>query len=287
MKQIIFSSNPEYTNLEYRNEYDLFREVYYKGEPFTGIICDGEQLTEQTEYRDGNAHGEYVVKYKSGKIHTLAKFEEGEQIQSKSYYESGNILECEDQKEYRVWSENGQLAYELDLIEIVHKSYFNNGQLKSISKNNTTEYYSRNGDLVMIFPPDKYIDGHYVREINYKDHVLIENYSELLNKDFHELEKLNQTYQSSENHYRHLIWMWFWQVFDKDLNLYFTIVNNLMKHPDREVISEIANIIAIHRFEPYIDKENVENALCYALIKEKREYQDRNFPDRDYKRVNL
>jgi len=285
--RIIRSSDSEYSNLEYRNEYDLFRDVYYKRERFTGIVLDGEHLTEQIEYLNGNAHGEYIVKYKNGNIHTLARFEHGEEIESKSYYESGNLLECGDQKKYKIWSETRQLVYEFDLIGKIRKSYYNNGRLKSFSKDKTTEYYSRDGALVMIFPPDKYIDGNYVREIDYKDDVLLNNYLDLLNKDFPEMEKLNQTYRSSESHCRHLVWMWFWQVFDKDPKLYFTIVNNLMKHPDKDIISDIANIIAIHRFEPYIDKENTENATCYALIKEKRKYQDKNFPDRDYKKVRL
>ncbi len=275
--KIITSTDPD---LEYRNEYDLFRDVYFKGEPFTGIIKDEDSYSEQTEFLNGKANGQYICKFKSGETHSVAHYQNGEEIWSKSYYESGHLYEVSDQEQSKLWSESGQLAYEWDLKADIRKTYFKDGQLKSLSRNITTEYYAQDGALAMIFPPDKYIDLHYVRKIDYKDEVLLRNYSDLLNKEFPGLEKLSQTYRSLENHCRHLIWMWFWEIFDKDQRQYFTIINNLMKHPDKDVVDSIAGIIAIHRFEPYIEKENAENAACYKLIKKHRKYQDQNFPDR-------
>ena len=119
---------------------------------------------------------------------------------------------------------------------------------------------------------------HYERIIDYDHDLMHEWYYELLNKIIKD---------DSENHRVHHIWMWFWEVFKQDQKKYFKVVNNLLVHPDEEVVKCIASIIASHRFHPYIQSENKENSKSYELIREYTKYQDEKFPDRETKRVDL
>ena len=279
----ITSSDP---NLEFRNEYDIFKEVFYNQEPFTGLLKDEN---EETEFLNGNAHGKYIAFFKDGLIHTEAFFQNGEEIESISFYQSGKKSLEENQIFSKMWNENEQLISESNFIDDTTKNYFSNGNIKSVydGKNEEWSYkfYTRNGDLVMtVLAKNDNIS--YNSGVIFENNVLFENYFDLLFDENPELE-FQQSYQSSENHRIHLIWMWFWNVFDKDQKEYFSIVNQLMKHPNKKVIEIIANIIAIHKFEPYIENENVFNKDCYSFIKSDREYQNKHYPNRDFKKVFL
>lgn len=273
-------------NLEFRDEYDLFRQVYYNQEPFTGLLKDGD---EETEYVNGNAHGKYTVLFDDGSTHTKAIFQDGEEIESTSYYKSGKLISEQNQEFSKLWNEHGQLITETYFVEDVKKTYFPSGSLKSIhsseNENWRVKYFTAKGELVITILP-KSDNTIYNSGAIYEYDVLLKNYFDLLNNDYLELE-FEQAYEPYESHRIHLIWMWFWEVFDKDQNQYFGIVNNLIKHPNRKVLESIASIIAIHKFEPYIEKENELNKDCFTLIKKDRAYQDKYYPNRDYKKVVL
>lgn len=273
-------------NLEYRNECDFFQEVYYNGQPFTGLVIDGN---EQTDYVNGNAHGKYVVLYEDGSINTVASCQNGKNIERKSFYTSGEILEEETQTYYKLWNYHGQLILEFDLVNKVDKTYFTNGNLKSIHEDKNEEwkdkYFTKTGELAYTQLADKYSVNHYPQVI-YEYDVLLENYFDLLYNDYPIFE-FKQSYQQKENHRTHLIWLWFWEVFDKDQKQYFEIVNNLMKHPDAKVLDKIALTIVLHRFEPYIEKEKAANAECYKFIAQHRGYQRKRPPYYSNKKVTL
>lgn len=279
---IITSTN----DLEFRNEYDLFKDVYYNQKPFTGLLKDEN---EETEYVNGNAHGKYIVLFEDGSTHTEAFFLNGDELESVSFYNSGQKLSEQNQTFSKLWNEDGQLISESDFETNITKTYFLNGNVKSIydRKNEewTTKYFTKSGALVLTQLADKYIVDNKVKTI-YGYDALLNNYFDLLNNDYPEFE-FEQSYQNDESHRIHLIWMWFWDVFEKDKKQYFEIVNNLIKHPNRKVLESIATIIAIHRFEPYIETENEQNRECYALIKSDSAYQDKYYPNRDYKKVVL
>ncbi len=280
--EIILGTDPK---LEYRNESDLFLDVYYDSSPFTGIV--EEEELEQTEYLDGYAHGKYILKYKDGSTDTESIYEKGEEIESKSFYQTGEKKSIINAKECKLWSKTGMLLLEIDFISGIRKSYFLDGTIKSHSNKNDesyiAQYYNKQGNWVNIQLP------HNMEKlktlVNYNDKEIIVCYFDLIAKEkLPELE-YDQLFQQDENQRAHLIWMWLWDVFDKNKKLYFSIINDLMTHSDVEVLEGVALIIAIHKFEKYIADKNEMNGACYSLIDEYRAYQDEKYPNREFKKV--
>jgi antitoxin component YwqK of YwqJK toxin-antitoxin module len=274
---VITSNNP---NLKYHDDYDFFREVYYKNEPFTGTIKDAN---EETDYVGGMANGKNITTYENGQINTTAIYKNGALVHLKSFYKTGQPRRETTIKEGKMWDQNGNLLNEFN--ENFTKNYFSTGELKSIYDHKNEEwrikYYSKKGELIATQFSDKYTVN-YTRKVVYEYAALLNNYLDLLEQGEEELE-----YDTGESHRVHIIWMGFWDIFDKDPKQYFEIVNHVIQHKSLKVIEAIARIIAIHKFEPYIEKQNEKNSACYQLIEYFREIQDKSYPDREYKKVNL
>jgi hypothetical protein len=258
-------------DIEYRNEYDLLVDVYFKDEKFTGTLKDDVQ---HIEYKNGVVDGRLIEFFDTGVTRVTDIYDKGKFVSGKKYYKNGNLNTETLSKpySYKVWN--------LDSIIIRqdNKFYYLNGQIKKIYGGDNDSYsikgFDKTGELIYTVQKDIWIDGQCVRNVVYEDEILNNCYFDLLTEENPELadtEEKNDTYQ---------IWMWFWTIFEKDKSKYLDIVNNLMTHPSREVISTIANIIASHKYHNFIDKETNENAECYELIKERTMYQDNNFPNR-------
>ncbi|NMM47647.1 hypothetical protein [Marinigracilibium pacificum] len=274
--------------LEYRREEDLFVEVYFKGLPFTGKIISSYPPIEQTSYVNGNAHGDYIVKYKDGIIREHEIYDNGRFVKGFGFYPNGNKMMESTPSYYRYWNLNGAIVSRFQ--DGKHYEYYSSGELKSFSdKSNTepwqTKYYLKSGEVIYTQMKDKMVNGTTERLIEYDNELMLNNYFNLLSFENPELK--NESISHVENHRIHHIWMWFWEVFEMDQRKYFDILNSLMVHSDGEIIKRVASIISIHRFHSYIQPENKENSKAYHFIREYTKYQNENFPDRETKRVIL
>jgi len=267
----IFRTDPDF---EFRNDYDHFREVYYKNEPFTGTLVD---RVEVIEYLDGVIHGTYVCKYPSGVLETQSIFDNGELLVSTSYFEDGKIKSRTYNGSFKRWNERGILMVNND------EHYFENGRIRILyghpSDNFGVKFFSPDGDLVYTQEKDYYTHDKSTRKVTYNDDLMRKWYYDLL---YH----VGEESDHSETHRLHQIWMWFWEIFDRDPHEYFQIVKRLLTHPDEKVVKGICSIIAIHKFHRYIDPENESNRKAYELIREYTAYHDGREADRETKKVN-
>jgi hypothetical protein len=262
-------------NIEYRNENDLLVDVYLGGHKFTGIL---KNEWEQIEYKDGVVNGQLLTFYKTGEIRENSLYEQGRHIKTTKYFQNG-VINSEltlEPYSYKAWNISSILVRENNIF------YYTNGNIVKVFGDNQNDNflkkgYAKNGQLLYTVEKDVWIDNKIVRNIIYEDNVLFDNYFDCLieeNPELADTEEKNDTHQ---------IWMWFWTIFEKDKSKYLDIVNKLMTHPSKEVISTIANIIASHKYHNFVSKETNENAECYKLIKEYTIYQDHNFPNREIK----
>ena len=264
---------PDDKSVEY-TEYDIY--AYHNGKKFTGILKDE---WEHTEYKDGLIHGEAISFFKSGKVREISLYENGNNSKITRFFENG-VLNSElvfEPHYYKVWNINSILVRQNNIF------YYTNGNIRKVFGDNQKDSflmngYAKNEQLMYTVEKDVWIDNNIVRNVIYEDSVLFDCYFDSLieeNPELADTEEKNDTYQ---------IWMWFWTIFDKYKSKYLDIINNLMTHPSKEVISTIANIVASHKYHNFIAKETSENAACYKLIKEYTIYQDNNFPDRQIKK---
>lgn len=259
-------------DIEYRNEYDLLVDVYFKGEKFTGTLKDDVQYI---EYKNGVVDGQLIEFFDTGTIRVSEVYDKGQFISGKKYYKNGNINSetISQPYSYKVWNK--------DSIIIRHDNtfYYLNGQIKKIFGGDNDSYsimaFNKMGELIYTVQKDIWIDGQYVRNVVYEDEVLNNCYFDLLTEENPELA------DTEEKNDTHQIWMWLWTIFEKDKSKYLDIVNKLMTHPSEEVIGTIASIIASHKYHNFVAKETDENIECYKLIKEYTINQDTNFPNRE------
>lgn len=264
--------------IEYRNEYDLLVDVYFKGEKFTGNLKDDVQ---HIEYKNGVVDGQLIEFFDTGAIRVTEIYDKGQFISGKKYYKNGNLNSETISKpySYKVWNMNSKI------IRQENTFYYLNGQIKKIYGGNNDSYsikaFNKTGELIYTVKKDILIDGQYVRNVVYEDEVLNNSYFDLLTEENPELS------DTEEKNDTHSIWMWVWTIFEKDKSKYLDIVNKLMTHPSKEVIGTVANIIASHKYNNLVKKESSENSVCYKLINEYTLYQDKNFPNRLIKKLIL
>lgn len=268
-------------DLEYRNEYDMLLDVYFKGVPFTGIIQDE---LERIEYLNGVIHGEYKVWFNSGGLREISFYELGLGLKTTVFFENGNT-----NKEYiwvpesgkydcKVWNIEGKLIRENDCW------YYVGGQIKEIREVLSTDHsiqkrFSKSGEWMYAVTNKRDESGRFERETQYNEPVMWANYHPCLIEENPELadgDDKNQTL---------FIWLWFWKVFDEDGKKYLEIVADLLKHPEMEVRRTIANIITIHKLNPYLDDEMLADPGSARLIEELTAYHNKRDPDREAKQL--
>lgn len=257
-------------NIEFRNEYDRFNSVFYEGKPFTGNFLDGN---ESTSYKNGVAHGTYIVKFDNGNLQAKEEYQNGNCIRGEWYHQNGQLsTKWSDDFEYTRWNEEGVVVQKKNI------NYFPNGRISYILNDQTTVFYSPKGDEVYRIENGKTIEGKHYTNILYNDQMMDNWYFELLNEIPHE---------NGDGRRIHWIYMWTWEVFNRDQKRYFEIVNKLINHPNENVKGHFCNLVALHKFSDYIEPENELNKDLYVLIKENIDRHDRLNPNRKTKEVNL
>lgn len=271
--------DPNDNFLEYRNEENLLVDVFYIGQRFTGSLRNER---EYIEYRDGVVHGLNISYYPGGEIECIDKYDNGDFIEGRTYFEQGQlkIESIANSKSYKVWNLKAQLVQDGNI------TYFNNGEIRSIvSSAANTDFalkcFSRQGEVVYTQLKDERINGKLVRNFTYDDDLLLKNYSDLLVCENPEL--VEENLRSGD----HNIWMWFWKIFEKDPGQYIKIMNTLLTHPQIEVKKCMANIIAVHKFNNFVEPENNENAEGIAFIKEYSEFHNNREPGRTCRVLKL
>ena len=260
-------------DLEYRNEYDLLKDVYYKGQPFTGNLYDER---ESIDYTNGTVDGVCITYYGDGSIEEQSYFDQGKFISSKTFYNNGSIKteSITTPFSHKTWN------LKSDLIKHNNILYFNNGVVRGIdSKDKGDDWshrsFTKGGELAYTVMKDIWVNGNIKRTVIYNDEVMWKNYFELLICEDPELNDLNGWTGD------HQVWMWFWEIYKKDKKQYLEIVNALMTHPQVEINKSIANIIAIHKLNDFIDPVNPQNERCYKYINEFTEYHENRDPGRN------
>ncbi|MEP5254572.1 MAG: hypothetical protein ABJQ39_05880 [Winogradskyella arenosi] len=139
------------------------------------------------------------------------------------------------------------------------------------------QHFSPNGDLLATELKPTTSDPNTDIRLEYNHNGMYNWYFELLNIEMA---------GTSENHLNQFIWNWFWYIFDNNPTEYFKIINTLLGHPNEKVLKFIAQIIALHRFQPYIP-ECQTNSKVYKFIRAFTSDLDEKFPERRTKIVNL
>ena len=257
-------------NLEFRNEYDMFNSVFYKGEPFTGVLEDGLEII---TYENGIAHGEYILYFKNGEVQAKEIYDQGTAVESEWHHENG-VPSSKFNKNFKYtrWNDNGIIVQKENI------NYFPNGQISHINKPDLVVFYSPDGNEIYRKVNSKTEEGKHKTDLIYKDELMHKWHYELLNKI---------PFEHSDGNRIHWIYMWFWEVFKVDQREYFKIQSRLLSHPNKNVIVVISNIIALHNFHKYIESENESNKEAYELIRENTLRHDKKDKNRDVTKVDL
>jgi hypothetical protein len=251
-------------HIEFRNEYDHFKSVYYKGQLFSGVFIDDN---ERISYKNGLADGEYLVNYDDGSIQAIEIYKEGEVIASEWYYRNGKLSsKWNENFVFTRWNEHGQK------VQKDKTHYFPNGNV----------CYIQEPDCITFFTPDKKelykranvvsSEGKHNIVLQFNDDLMHQWYFELLQKIPNEY---NETLRKEP------IYHWLWRIHKKDQELFFEMISRLLEHPNLNVVKTIANIVALHRFHDDVAAVIEENNEVRDLITELTKRHDKSNPNRD------
>lgn len=125
------------------NFQDYYTCMYYRGEPFTGTLMDGNIMT---QFKNGNAHGKSVEHYDNGRLADESYFEDGNYISYKTWYQNGKI------KSEWLGSGNDSLEYDIDGNIILKKNnfFYKNGNFRKRNIPYKTEFYNYEGELLAV-----------------------------------------------------------------------------------------------------------------------------------------
>lgn len=129
---------------------DIFNDVYYNGQPFTGIAFEkaNDHYTEYS-YKNGFGHGICISTYNNGQKMAQFELQKGKYIgESHEWYKDGKlkwrkVYGENHEKEY--WNNNGQKLYHLLAQKDLEKVWYATGQLKWERKGKIKRYYALNG----------------------------------------------------------------------------------------------------------------------------------------------
>ena len=258
------------TNIEFRNEYDRFNSVYYKGNPFSGTFIDGK---ESIPYKNGAIHGKYLVKFDNGDLQAKEEYENGKCISGIWYHQNGQVsTKWSENFEYTRWNEDGILVQKKNI------NYFPNGQISHVLEDPITIFFSPVGDEVYRRENGKTEEGKYFTKLLYNDLNLEKWHFELLKEI---------PFENQDGKRIHWILMWTWEIFEKEPKKYFKIISKLINHPNEKVKVHFCNLVAFQNFIEFIEPENEANKDAYKLINENLERYNRLNPSRKTKEVNL
>ncbi|MGH1437629.1 MAG: hypothetical protein ACRBG0_24535, partial [Lewinella sp.] len=146
--------NPK--ELEFRNEYDSQLNVYYQGEPFSGVFKYGY---EEIEYRLGQAT--HVIRYfHNGRKESEEYLENGSNLETYTWYEDGTVR-SEFKYDYSFFNKPG-------IVLKTGFSLFPNGKLESKSEKGISKSFSPSGELVVnakYTPEEQYYKEYYLNGV--------------------------------------------------------------------------------------------------------------------------
>lgn len=231
-------------DIEEKDVYNRFGDIYYKGVPFTGRILTAE---ESVPYKEGFAEGKYELRDTQGRLIRVEHFERGQRTSGEHYYSSGKLRYKYSSNDYQRWNWQGNLISECK--NKLRKEYFSNGSLKMetpsvVEADWAFKFYNRKGNLIctqqksllpQIKPDQKYSWG---------EAELIEHYADLLRFDNPELRE-DPDYVEVEKQRMHIVWLWIESLSEKTPSKHYTILQNLQQHPENAVRQKARDIARI------------------------------------------
>lgn len=137
-------ANIEYNETDFEVNYqDYYTYMYYKGEPFTGTLLDGNAII---QFKNGNAHGRSVEYYDNGQLAEESYFKNGDYVSFKSWHLNGEIKS--------EWSGGKTDSVEHDIDgNIILKNndfFYKNGNFRKRNIAYKTEFYNCEGEITVI-----------------------------------------------------------------------------------------------------------------------------------------
>lgn len=269
--------------------------LFYKDIPFTGSTIHQEDDTcRVTEYVNGLMEGRNCF-FSENTLLSEVFYDYGYETHGKTWYENGDQASIWDRFTTQIWDETGFLIYEKhadpDREESEEFSYFSNGILKfkKIKQQQlyVSEYYTPTQENIFI-RKQYFHTSPASEEIIYNHDVLEKWYFDILDYENKSLDI--EHFPNDVEHRMHLIWMWFWEVFNKDKNLYISILYKLLQHPQNSVVDRCMTIIAYQKFlEPIQDfhsqvsGQDIDLSSMFLKIKEQQDILDKRDPNRKIK----
>jgi hypothetical protein len=269
--------------------------LFYKDTPFTGSTISQEDHTCRViEYVNGLMEGRNCF-FSENILLSEIFYDYGYETHGKSWYENGNQESVWERYTSKIWDKNGSLFYEKYVEPDTEASeelfYFVDGTVKFKKIVNSqvavSEYYTPTQES--IFVHKQYFHTSPIsEEISYNHDVLEKWYFNILDYENQSLDI--EHFPNEVNARIHLIWMWFWEIFDKDKNLFISILYKLLQHPQNSVVERCISIIAYQKFlEPVqnfhsqFSNRDFDFSTIVSRVQEQQKALDKRDPNRKTK----
>lgn len=236
--------------LDYADNYDLMREVCYRGEPFTGTA----RTTNGTiDYVNGMAHGRYLYRFDNGIPSEEGLYAEGECIRSCSWYEDGTPQETHQAEGIQTskWDRDGILAYQAGEDAAGNyqtRWFYKNGIVKQCTTNLGTDYFAPDGQLAMQVTYGQRQNG-----VKYVADVLKTSYLDVLSNYFTEASQEKSTAAW-------YFWGWVWMLLEKAENRPTAMA--ILHHLNAAGFSAAANTL---KTISTVDLDTFRGAMSYRI----------------------
>lgn len=228
----------EFNEIDFEeNIYDFFREMHYKGKPFSGVLKDGNSII---EFKNGNASGLALSYFPDGKISSEDHYENGEFVQGKNWYNNGKLMSLCTGQEISMYAKDGKLAYESKPEIAVW--YYKNGIKKQYEnrKLSQTSCYTSTGQLAIEIEREN--DLYFAK---YYDDILICNFKEIITNIYPELDCLSSSSGGHDHFPDHCFQLWVLKLLIEKPSTGKTILNQLKGMVDSKII-DIVDTVEMH-----------------------------------------
>ena len=248
-------------DIDQRNVYSRFSEVFYKSHPFTGLI---NQDNECIPFVNGNAHGVYELNYSDGQPWKRETFENGVSKDAIHYWKTGKTSFKQVGKQFQRWNSGGVLIHAFD--GLTYQSYYQHGALKSeLIRGREFTFYTRTVQLFARGTQRAVSKKANPAKVQFSDDVLVENYMDLLIPD-EQFPEPDRDHSANDKHRINLVWQWLWQVYERDKDSFFSMFGNLLNHTQKPVLEQTGRITALHKFHDRLPERSPANAKGYEWV---------------------
>jgi len=219
------------------NIYDFFKNMMYKGKPFTGILREEGSTT---EYKNGNANGFAYSYFSDGKIGSETQYRNGELVQSKDWYPNGKLMSKYDKEGWFMYAKDGTLAYESKSGVAVW--YYKQGKIKQSENKDSSQTicYSPSGKIAIKIERTK---GIFIAE--YFDNILLSDFKEIVTNFYPELNSLSSSSGGHDHFPEHCFQLWVLKLLVEKPNIGKVILKELKDFAD-DKIKNMAKTIEMH-----------------------------------------